>query len=335
MRGTRVLKLVPVVHQRFIPARAGNTSSRPGRDARPTVHPRTCGEHSSRSAARRSCTGSSPHVRGTRHDYRHEPRDRRFIPARAGNTRTPPGTSTASSVHPRTCGEHAFRPPGLVARIGSSPHVRGTPVLADLLEPVPRFIPARAGNTSSASSPRTRLSVHPRTCGEHGLNMPSIAPATGSSPHVRGTRPDGGGRTLAARFIPARAGNTGGFAPPRLPMTVHPRTCGEHGTMRLSVAVCIGSSPHVRGTPYLGGAVDSGPRFIPARAGNTRKPRFRFALTSVHPRTCGEHFTVTGLTAGTTGSSPHVRGTLVDPRPQPLGFRFIPARAGNTLPVKH
>ena len=55
-------------------------------------------------------------------------------------------------VHPRTRGEHAPAFCSENARIGSSPHARGTrPLLArDALKI--RFIPARAGNTLTANT---------------------------------------------------------------------------------------------------------------------------------------------------------------------------------------
>ena len=58
-------------------------------------------------------------------------------------------------------------------------------------------------------------------------------------------------------------------------------------------------------------------RFIPAHAGNTPLPlpsRFRLP---VHPRTRGEHWSLASLAVGTTGSSPHTRGTHAAPVPSP------------------
>ncbi|CAP56145.1 conserved hypothetical protein [Gluconacetobacter diazotrophicus PA1 5] len=50
-----------------------------------------------------------------------------------------------------------------------------------------------------------------------------------------------------------------------------------------------GSSPHVRGTLASNEAQYQAQRFIPARAGNTRRFDRHGDHRPVHPRTCGEH----------------------------------------------
>ena len=75
--------------------------------------------------------------------------------------------------------------------------------------------------------------------------------------------------------------------------------------------------------------VQSGTRFIPARARNGRASgRLRRART-VHPRTCGERSAIPGIRALNIGSSPHVRGTGLCACEWSSDARFIPARAGN------
>ena len=70
---------------------------------------------------------------------------------------------------------------------GSSPRGRGTPVVQHAVDGIIRFIPARAGNTSSRHRSATGKSVHPRAGGEHnGYQTPSKV-AYGSSPRGRGT----------------------------------------------------------------------------------------------------------------------------------------------------
>ncbi len=117
-------------NRRFIPACAGNTRIR-SRSSRPTsVHPRVCGEHLFEILRHVGCSGSSPRVRGTLLKSRQDLRQKRFIPACAGNTRTMGRTSISTTVHPRVCGEHGKWP--------QSRHM------------VRRFIPACAGNTDRA-----------------------------------------------------------------------------------------------------------------------------------------------------------------------------------------
>ena len=65
-RGTPVLSTWPPLSYRFIPARAGNTPSRPAGARQRPVHPRAGGEHSAAAPERRRQIGSSPRGRGTR-----------------------------------------------------------------------------------------------------------------------------------------------------------------------------------------------------------------------------------------------------------------------------
>ena len=135
----------------------------------------------------------------------------------------------------------------------------------------------------------------------------------GSSPLARGTPgPPGVGRR-ADRFIPARAGNTRGGTGSRPGWTVHPRSRGEHGTVRLQSGRIAGSSPLARGTRYPPRRGIPRRRFIPARAGNTSRAVPRVAAAS--------------------GSSPLARGTPGVRTLKVLIVRFIPARAGNTSPA--
>ncbi len=153
-----------------------------------------------------------------------------------------------------------------------------------------RFIPARAGNILySPRSSRTRA-VHPRTCGEHRGSRVRRSPWIGSSPHVRGTCKRFNIVSHSSRFIPARAGNISVMTIMQPAKAVHPRTCGEHFRASWASAVLIGSSPHVRGTSRKSLAEIPLDRFIPARAGNIILAAPYFLASSVHPRTCGEHF---------------------------------------------
>ena len=187
VRGTRMQSLCHRSSDRFIPARAGNTASRRQRRARARfiparagntpdalgpssldpVHPRACGEHGSPRHAVTITHGSSPRVRGTR-------TVRQVWSVRAGSSPRVRGTlqptassfAGASGSSPRVRGtRHAGVCSGLV--VGSSPRVRGTRHSAATATCSTRFIPARAGNTSSSRRGRRHGPVHPRACGEH------------------------------------------------------------------------------------------------------------------------------------------------------------------------
>ncbi len=146
-RGTLLHRAPHPLEHRFIPARAGNTGHGQRACAFPAVHPRASGEHRPRHKGSRQNNGSSPRERGThiRHCENHD--QRRFIPARAGNTFTSGLAQPGGTVHPRASGEHGHVTAHDVNAIGSSPRERGTHREKILIDESKRFIPARAGNT--------------------------------------------------------------------------------------------------------------------------------------------------------------------------------------------
>ena len=125
-RGTRRAPLAPPRVRRFIPAWAGNTSSRPCPSRPWPVHPRVGGEHAAAAFGYVTNNGSSPRGRGTRVvSFAGLPRNR-FIPAWAGNTRGSGQSRVARSVHPRVGGEHGSTDAKRALFAGSSPRGRGT-----------------------------------------------------------------------------------------------------------------------------------------------------------------------------------------------------------------
>ncbi len=111
MRGTQKLASNVVKSVRFIPAHAGNTGHQIAMQFPATVHPRACGEHSTRPSPSTLYAGSSPRMRGTRKMTLGERIKLRFIPAHAGNTVSINGVSWHITVHPRACGEHTSSTP--------------------------------------------------------------------------------------------------------------------------------------------------------------------------------------------------------------------------------
>ena len=195
-------------------------------------------------------------------------------------------------VHPRVCGELMDAPAPPAQPVGSSPRVRGTRPRSCSSFGSSRFIPACAGN--SVSPLRSRGSP------------------SGSSPRVRGT--------------PNRS------SPPPSGSSVHPRVCGELVQRALRRLADRGSSPRVRGTLVRHGNPVGVERFIPACAGNSNSARRVSRSRTVHPRVCGELRSIMRSSAGSSGSSPRVRGTPFRSRPATPRTRFIPACAGNSRP---
>ena len=234
-----------------------------------------------------------------------------LIPARAGKTGRRRTWGPGRRAHPRACGENSLAAQDSEPKWGSSPRVRGKPVLRTDMHLVGGLIPARAGKTKDeAGSALIRWGSSPRVRGKHQ------AP--------RRFRP-------SSRLIPARAGKTRACPRRRRGRRAHPRACGENPDGGRTCVLRHGSSPRVRGKLHQdpGGAQSGG--LIPARAGKTPARRASSRRRRAHPRACGENIIVmAGLLSG-LGSSPRVRGK----RPPLVLFGaavgLIPARAGKTV----
>ncbi len=209
--------------------------------------------------------------------------------------------------------------------------MRGTPAQKQYSEHAPGIIPAYAGNTGSALNSRVVFGDHPRICGEHAPSMSTMLPLTGSSPHMRGTRPIRKDKGTQVGIIPAYAGNTLRWRRGSCHCRDHPRICGEHLLSVTYPALFGGSSPHMRGTHVDLGLPVSVFGIIPAYAGNTNLQGIGIAQWRDHPRICGEHFHgVMTYTFG-EGSSPHMRGTPFHANGGYCSPGIIPAYAGNTV----
>ncbi len=256
----------------------------------PAVHPRACGEHVSTDRMSVHTFGSSPRMRGTRGRQRRGIRPARFIPAHAGNTKKFSYSYPWLPVHPRACGEHRSWTVSRLMYSGSSPRMRGTPLICAHGVNDKRFIPAHAGNTATRGEGVDTSAVHPRACGEHAYQGCFPSSNFGSSPRMRGTRNNVPFTIPPRRFIPAHAGNTRSHSLINIPVSVHPRACGEHRPCKAKDGRKSGSSPRMRGTRRAARHRSLRHRFIPAHAGNTCRPPGGLYRSPVHPRACGEHY---------------------------------------------
>ena len=194
----------------------------------PEEHPRVCGENVVIASDRRAALGTSPRMRGKLLLRRYHQIEWRNIPAYAGKTMSPrPHQSglaehprvcgetlhsssaiALSSEHPRVCGENlvSVKTPGY--GIGTSPRMRGKLFLRLRFTLLERNIPAYAGKTAFCCTTESKLSEHPRVCGE---NSPTLRPRCGwigTSPRMRGKRMWRLDSLLGPRNIPAYAGKT-------------------------------------------------------------------------------------------------------------------------------
>ena len=235
-------------------------------------HPRSCGDHTQPERASRHPTGSSPLVRGPLESLPVEAPDFGIIPARAGTTRRASGIRSCSWDHPRSCGDHTVPPRKSTLTWGSSPLVRG-PLLQHLLHKLHRgIIPARAG-TTRLTRPRCRLDGdHPRSCGDHVVELSNGQNSVGSSPLVRGPLERCRNLWPDVGIIPARAGTTSPRLFARNGLRDHPRSCGDHLVVSHNSSTLGGSSPLVRGPHQIPYRVHCVIGIIPARAGTTSCP---------------------------------------------------------------
>ena len=150
MRGLHLLRISVFVANWIIPARAGFTNRR--------------------YAPLGELRGSSPRVRGLPCTIGKLLVRRGIIPARAGFTLgagcvPPPGLD-----HPRACGVYSIDALEAVARMGSSPRVRGLRTAILVIASVAGIIPARAGFTRREADHELQPGDHPRACGVYSVH---------------------------------------------------------------------------------------------------------------------------------------------------------------------
>ena len=110
----------------------------------------------------------------------------------------------------------------------------------------------------------------------------------------------------------------------------HPRSRGEYPAGPPRHRRGRGSSPLSRGIPGHRGAATSGPRIIPALAGNTVRRANTLNPSTDHPRSRGEYSFFLRYACEHVGSSPLSRGILFWSCCLRWVRGIIPALAGNT-----
>ena len=136
--------------------------------------------------------------------------------------------------------------------------------------------------------------------------------------------------SIAARIIPAHAGQTAPVCNPNRPPPDHPRACGANEVIYERLSQLIGSSPRMRGKPITPVVTPKQQRIIPAHAGQTMACTPFMPKRSDHPRACGANRPGNRTTATRCGSSPRMRGKPDFLRVPLDTLRIIPAHAGQT-----
>ena len=274
--------------------------------------------------------GSSPLTRGKHFGDGHFAAIARLIPAHAGKTSAAHPARGSGSAHPRSRGENKRRVERVIVGIGSSPLTRGKLHHAHDDVVAVRLIPAHAGKTASHHGCGLLAPAHPRSRGENPSFSAIESAVFGSSPLTRGKRDRHPHPRRAVRLIPAHAGKTPSWRPPRLSPPAHPRSRGENAKNALKRPLTLGSSPLTRGKPLGGGVRARSHRLIPAHAGKTpRRSRAR-RRSWAHPRSRGENEYFAASFDTQIGSSPLTRGKRKVSLEDFQTARLIPAHAGKT-----
>ena len=171
-----------------------------------------------------------------------------LIPTHTGNTAAAKKASRGARAHPHAYGEHTVKLLKSITKTGSSPRIRGTPVLYCLALEVAGLIPTHTGNTKHQSRSFPLPTAHPHAYGEHINDGLKTIKNGGSSPRIRGTQPVDGAALGGFRLIPTHTGNTLLPLHTTIATWAHPHAYGEHNAGVVQSVHDYGSSPRIRGT---------------------------------------------------------------------------------------
>ena len=285
--GTFPISLTGWSWPRSIPACAGEPRCKHWACYQFLVYPRVCGGTGYGLADGRGTGGLSPRVRGNRRVRQQLPRNRRSIPACAGEPAGGNAVAGVIAVYPRVCGGTLANLSAVARRWGLSPRVRGNRGRGQRPRDRSRSIPACAGEPRVAPSPIPQTRVYPRVCGGTTSRRERCISATGLSPRVRGNLRCGQASGLRFRSIPACAGEPTGGCGKCLARRVYPRVCGGTPHLRATSPAWYGLSPRVRGNPRAFNQRAAAAGSIPACAGEPQHCHCPHRAGRVYPRVCG------------------------------------------------
>ena len=194
LRGNRHRQRQPIAAARSIPALAGEPAIPVNTLLAVTVYPRACGGTADSHIVTIPSSGLSPRLRGNHLRQKLNPRNKRSIPALAGEPASLLSKWDRYPVYPRACGGTPRKLRKKHIAVGLSPRLRGNLLQRGQLAICGGSIPALAGEPQHLGDTRSLIRVYPRACGgtpssRCRQNLPS-----GLSPRLRGTllaaRPD-------------------------------------------------------------------------------------------------------------------------------------------------
>ena len=190
-------------------------------------------------------------------------------------------------VYPRACGGTCKSAWSSNVVMGLSPRLRGNRTFAAAAASLWGSIPALAGEPLPPLHHRPPDPVYPRACGGTNRIIAANCARSGLSPRLRGNLlllPRYG---LATGSIPALAGEPVAVDATSPLAEVYPRACGGTRTRYRSAAVQQGLSPRLRGNHLSADSTATGPRSIPALAGEPIVTASIRQTGAVYPRACG------------------------------------------------
>ena len=217
--------------------------------------------------------------------------------------------------------------------VGPSPRARGAACSPDRYANRSGTIPACAGSSAPAGSPRPTRRDHPRVRGEQGHLAQHPELKRGPSPRARGAVRPRRLQLVAGGTIPACAGSRPTDRQSNACAQDHPRVRGEQLSGSRPVIPPLGPSPRARGA----GGDDSSrcPPIptIPACAGSRRPATESPSMPRDHPRVRGEQGPGSAVRRSPRGPSPRARGAGRVRCGGPPRQGTIPACAGSRAPA--
>ena len=206
VRGNHRIEVAAALHDRSIPACAGEPCRCMPRSLLVGVYPRVCGGTWPMWSLYPPQYGLSPRVRGNHFLQALCVSHCGSIPACAGEPHCPYTSVCPLGVYPRVCGGTNVSLSARTNGKGLSPRVRGNHSLTDGDTYWYRSIPACAGEPLPRVFLDLPMWVYPRVCGGTAMTWRWRSSGRGLSPRVRGNRSKCSGRQGNLGSIPACAG---------------------------------------------------------------------------------------------------------------------------------
>ena len=225
-------------------------------------------------------------------------------------------------------GETAAESVAVTPPAGLSPRGRGNPVKSIIVPMYLGSIPAWAGKPGDTHKGNSLRRVYPRVGGETDVRPLLQERWDGLSPRGRGNLATRLAWADGDRSIPAWAGKPRIGIVPRALIKVYPRVGGETERHRRGYRHIRGLSPRGRGNLCPTRSTCPNYGSIPAWAGEPALLPGYACLVEVYPRVGGGTLLKLGKAGYVFGLSPRGRGNPRSPLSHPLGWRSIPAWAG-------